>query len=83
MAKPGMTAITGRKPQARKISVRSISFALSGEEAPYPVYNFSGRDFIERPGHNPFADIVPTPSPGGDTAWGVSWGTSWGDSWGV
>ena len=81
MAKPGMTAISGRKPQARKISVRSISFALSGEEAPYPVYNFSGRDFIERKGHNPFAGLAPTPE--GETAWGSSWGTSWGQSWGV
>ncbi len=68
----------GRKPRTQRVSVRSVSLALSGPEQPYPVYHFSRRVFIERPGHNPFAGLVVTP--GGD-AWGESWGDSWDDGW--
>jgi len=50
----GMQPVSGRKPVARKISVRSVSFALSGLEREYPVYQFSRRAFFERTGHNPF-----------------------------
>jgi hypothetical protein len=85
MAKPGITGTRGRKPLVRKISVRSISHALGGPEQPYDVYRFSGRQFVERKGHNPFTDIDPGPGPGpgpNDSTWGDSWGTSWGASWG-
>ena len=57
MAKPGMQPVNGRKPLTRKISVRSISFALSGPEQPYPVYPFSRRQFFEKPNHNPFKGL--------------------------
>jgi hypothetical protein len=57
MAKPGMTPVRGRKPTTKKISVKSASFHVSGPEAPYPVYQFSRRSFVERPGHNPFKGL--------------------------
>lgn len=57
MAKPGMQPVTGRKPVRRRISGKSISIALSGGEKPYPVYQFSRRQFIEKPGHNPFKGL--------------------------
>ena len=69
----------GRKPVTKKISLRSISHALSGPEQPYPVYPFSRRQFFEKPGHNPFSGIAPD---SGNSSWGDSWGTSWGTSWG-
>lgn len=47
----------GRKPTRRKISIRSVSHAISGVEQAYPVYRFSDRDFIERPKHNPFSGL--------------------------
>ncbi len=73
--------MSGRKPRTRKVTIRSASHALAGPEQAYPVYQFSNRTFIERPGHNPFAGI--SPDVGGNTAWGTSWGTSWGQSWGL
>jgi len=83
MAKPGMTPVSGRKPTTRKISAKSATHHLAGSEAPYPVYQFSGRVFLERPNHNPFGDIVVPPPVGGlEGSWGSSWGTSWGSSWG-
>lgn len=82
MAKPGIQSSQGRKPRVRKISVRSATHALAGPEAPYPVYQFSNRMFIERPGHNPFSGIAPGPGPS-DSSWGDSWATSWGDSWNI
>lgn len=57
MSKPGMTAVSGRKPTQRKVSIRSVSHSVAGAEAPYPVYQFSRRQFIERKGHNPFAGL--------------------------
>jgi hypothetical protein len=84
MAKPGMQPVTGRKPLTRKISARSITYAVSGAEQPYDVYRFSGTSFVERPNHNPFNTVIPIPPPvTGETAWGSSWGESWGESWGV
>ncbi len=56
MAKPGITPARGRKPQVRKVSVRSANFALAGPERDYPVYQFSNRVFVERPNHRPFKD---------------------------
>ena len=53
----GMAGITGRKPLTRKISAKSIVFALDGPEQPYPHYQFSGRQFFQRPNHNPFKDL--------------------------
>lgn len=57
MAKPGMQPVNGRKPRIRKVSVKSVSFAISGVEQPYPVYQFSRKTFIERKGHNPFSGL--------------------------
>ena len=57
MAIPGMQPVNGRKPLRKKISARSITFALSGPEQPYPVYPFSRRQFFEKPGHNPFKGL--------------------------
>ena len=46
------------RPSTRIIDDRSLVFALSGAEQPYPVYRFSGnRDKWEFPGHNPFAGL--------------------------
>ena len=57
MAQPGITPDSrmNRKPQTRKISMRSAVHHIAGQEPPYPVYQFSGRIFVERPKHNPFA----------------------------
>ena len=57
MSKPGITPVSGRKPRVRKVSVKSVSHAISGAEQPYPVYQFSRRAFIERKGHNPFKGL--------------------------
>jgi hypothetical protein len=46
--------IPTRKPRKRNTNVRAISTALAGREQPYPTYRFSGKVFLERPGHNPF-----------------------------
>lgn len=46
------------RPSTRIIDDRSLVFALSGAEQPYPVYRFSGnRDKWEFPGHNPFKGL--------------------------
>ena len=50
-----MASIPKRRPRTRRISGRSVSFALAGKEKDYPVYKFSGRLFYERPKHNPFS----------------------------
>ena len=55
MSKPGITPTRGRKPQTKKISMRSATHHLAGPEQSYPVYRFSNRVFVERPKHNPFA----------------------------
>lgn len=67
MAKPGTPQIRGRRPRIQKVSIRSASHALAGTEQPYPVYQFSRRVFLERPGHNPFDDPVVVPPAGFDT----------------
>ena len=46
-----------KKPKIRIFNVRSLSIAVDGLEKPYPVYRFSGRVFVERPKHNPFAGL--------------------------
>lgn len=46
-----------RKPSTRKISMRSAVHHIAGPEVDYPVYKFSQRYFVERPQHNPFADL--------------------------
>ncbi len=53
----GIASSRGRKPRTRKVTIRSASHALAGPELPYPVYQFSRRTFIERPGHNPFEGL--------------------------
>jgi len=54
-------AIPTRKPVTRRISVRAIVHALSGKEQDYAAYKFSGRQFFERPQHNPFKGLgLPT-----------------------
>jgi hypothetical protein len=40
---------------------------VAGTEQPYPVYQFSRRIFLERPGHNPFDDPVVVPPLGFDS----------------
>jgi len=68
MSKPGITPTRGRRPRIQKVSIRSAAHNLAGAEQPYPVYQFSRRIFLERPGHNPFDDAVaPTPPAGFDT----------------
>ena len=48
------------KPTKRVIDIRSLSYGLSGQEQPYPVYQFShGHARWEYPGHNPFLHIPP------------------------
>lgn len=49
--------IPTRKPQRRKVSVRSAVVALDGAEKAYPVYNFSTGPKYERPKHNPFEGL--------------------------
>lgn len=67
MAKPGITPRRGRRPRIQKVSIRSAAQNVAGTEQPYPVYQFSRRIFIERPGHNPFDDTVPAPITGFDS----------------
>lgn len=56
---PG-TNIPTAKPQKRVVDIRSLSYALSGPEQPYPVYQFSyGRAKLEYPRHNPFGPHQP------------------------
>lgn len=38
-----------RRPRTRKISGRAFAQAVAGPEQAYPVYQFSGRAFFERP----------------------------------
>ena len=51
------TRIPRRRPVKRKLSGRSLAFAIDGNERPYPVYHFSRRRFLERPNHNPFKGL--------------------------
>lgn len=46
--------IPKRKPRTTRTSGKALSIALSGREAPYPAYRFSGRQFVEKPTNNPF-----------------------------
>ena len=58
MAKPGMTPVTGRKPLRKQISGKSIVLAVDGgPEQPYPYYQFSRKQFLQRPKHNPFSGL--------------------------
>jgi len=51
----------GVLPKTRVMSMRSMVFALDGNEKPYPVYQKLRRNrkkqFVEKPGHNPFAGL--------------------------
>jgi hypothetical protein len=53
-----MAGIPTRKPVTRRISARALVIALEGPERAYPVYQFSDRNFYERPRHNPFAHMT-------------------------
>lgn len=59
MSKPGITPTSSmrKKPTTRKISFASAVHHIAGQEQSYPVYGFSNRVFVERPNHNPFANI--------------------------
>jgi hypothetical protein len=59
MSKPGITpeARMYRRPQKRKISMRSAAHHVAGPEQDYPTYRFSGRVFVEKPKHNPFKGL--------------------------
>lgn len=59
MAKPGIVPEPRmfKRPQQKRISMRSAVFHIAGEEPPYPVYPFSQRIFVERPNHNPFKGL--------------------------
>jgi hypothetical protein len=47
-------------PSKRLTDIRSLSFGLSGQIQPYPVYQFSGyRTKWERDRHNPFSSVPP------------------------
>jgi hypothetical protein len=47
-------------PSKRVVDIRSLSYGLSGQIQPYPVFQFSGyRTKWERDRHNPFASIPP------------------------
>jgi hypothetical protein len=52
-----MMSIPRRKPRTRTLSGRALAQALDGNERPYPVYQFSRRQFFERPNHNPFRGL--------------------------
>lgn len=58
----GQGPIPTKKPTERRIAVRSVVAALDGPERPYEVYRFSGRQFAEKPKHNPFADAPFSPA---------------------
>jgi len=53
-----MAGIPTRKPVTRRISARALVNALEGPERAYPTYQFSDRNFYERPHHNPFAGLA-------------------------
>jgi len=56
---PGVN-IPSSPPAKRVIDIRSLTYGLSGQEPPYPVYQFAqGRRRYEWPGHNPFAHVPP------------------------
>lgn len=57
MSKPGITPESAmrRRPRTKKISMRSAAHHVAGPEQDYPVYKFSGRVFVEKPKHKPFA----------------------------
>ena len=59
MAIPGIVPDSrmGRKPQVKKISMRSAVQHIAGQESSYPTYRFSGKIFVERPQHNPFKGL--------------------------
>ena len=59
MAKPGIVpeARMRRRPKTKKISMRSATYHIAGPEQDYPVYQFSGRVFVERPNANPFKGL--------------------------
>jgi Chitobiase/beta-hexosaminidase C-terminal domain len=47
-------------PSKRIVDIRSLSYGLSGQIQPYPVFQFSGyRTKWERDRHNPFASVPP------------------------
>jgi len=47
-------------PSKRVVDMRSLSFGISGQVQPYPVYQFSGyRTKWERDRHNPFSSVPP------------------------
>ena len=77
---PPTTVPAGRKPTTRHISLRAMVHHIAGPEQSYPVYNFSSHVFIERPKHNPFADIAPEAGTNG--GWGDSFGSTFGDAFG-
>lgn len=52
---PGRHTI--RRPRRRKVQMKALVYAAAGAERAYPVYSFAnGRNKVERPRHNPFAD---------------------------
>jgi len=47
-------------PSKRSVDIRSLSYGVSGQIQPYPVYQFSGyRTKWESDRHNPFKSIPP------------------------
>jgi len=52
-----MATIPNRKPRRRVVSMKSLVFAIEGNERAYPVYKFSDRQVFERPNHNPFQGL--------------------------
>ncbi len=56
----GGVNVPAARPSKRVVDMRSLTYGLSGQIQPYPVYQFSGyRTKWERDRHNPFASIPP------------------------
>jgi hypothetical protein len=56
----GGVNIPAAGPSKRIVDMRSLSYGLSGQIQPYPVYQFSGfRTKWERDRHNPFSSVPP------------------------
>jgi hypothetical protein len=45
-----MTTQQTRRPRSRRTTIKSLVQIADGKEKPYPVYNFNGRRFVEKPG---------------------------------
>jgi hypothetical protein len=49
--------MSSRRPKTKTLNGRSLVLAIDGPEKEIRVYKFTKRDFVERPRHNPFANL--------------------------